>query len=213
MTFPSASVVLNGDSGTTLARAIVGLATGSLVTGVIETTGGQQLAGNVAWMSQEDLLLPWLTLIENVMLGARLRGESGNEERARELISRVGLEGSETQLPMTLSGGMRQRAALARTLMEDTEVVVLDEPFSAVDAITRFELQALAHSLLSERVVLLITHDPLEAVRLGAQIYVLTGRPATVGEPLRIATRAPRPPASDEVRQGVEIVLEALGRS
>jgi putative hydroxymethylpyrimidine transport system ATP-binding protein len=217
MTLPAGGFTcLLGRSGvgkTTLARAIVGLATGSLVTGIIETTTGGNIAGDVAWMSQEDLLLPWLTLIENVMLGAKLRGEPTDDARARELIRRVGLDGSEDQLPLTLSGGMRQRAALARTLMEDTQVVVLDEPFSAVDAITRFELQELAHALLRERVVLLITHDPLEAVRLGEQIYVLTGRPATVGDPLQVCTQAPRAPGSNEVRQGVEFVLEELGRS
>jgi putative hydroxymethylpyrimidine transport system ATP-binding protein len=93
---------------------------------------------------------------------------------------RVGLERQTEQLPATLSGGQRQRAALARTLMEDRPVVLMDEPFSALDAITRARLQALAATLLAGRTVLLVTHDPLEALRLGHRIQVMTGQPARI---------------------------------
>ena len=99
-------------------------------------------------------------------------------ERARELLAMVGLAGTERALPATLSGGMRQRVALARTLMEDRPIILMDEPFSSLDAITRYQLQALAADMLSGRTVLLVTHDPLEALRLGHRIHVLSGRPA-----------------------------------
>ena len=88
-------------------------------------------------------------------------------------IRQVGLEGLTTALPQTLSGGQRQRVALARTLSEDTPVVIMDEPFSAVDAITRHSLQDMAHQLLQDKTVFMVTHDPIEAVRLADRIYVL----------------------------------------
>jgi putative hydroxymethylpyrimidine transport system ATP-binding protein len=89
---------------------------------------------------------------------------------------------------------MRQRVALARTLMEDRAVVLMDEPFSAVDALTRARLQTLAASLLAGRTVILVTHDPMEALRLGHGIHVLSGRPATLDDPLR----PPGPPPRDQ---------------
>ncbi len=97
----------------------------------------------VAWMGQNDLLLPWLTLMENVVLGARLRDKvtPALRERALTLIENAGLSGFEQALPATLSGGMRQRAALLRTLMEARPVLLMDEPFSALDALTRVRLQ------------------------------------------------------------------------
>jgi putative hydroxymethylpyrimidine transport system ATP-binding protein len=132
-------------------------------------------------MAQQDLLLPWLSARDNVLIGRRLRGERvgpAARGRAEELLVRVGLRSAVTARPAALSGGMRQRVALARTLMEDRPVVLMDEPFAGLDAITRYELQALAAELLAERTVLLVTHDPLEALRLGHRLLVLAGRPA-----------------------------------
>jgi putative hydroxymethylpyrimidine transport system ATP-binding protein len=143
-------------------------------------TDGRPLAGRLAWMSQCDDLLPWLPVIDNVTLGARLRGEPPDHAQALELLAHVGLVPQKDQPPATLSGGQRQRAALARTLMEDRPVVLMDEPFSALDAITRARLQVLAAELLAGRTVLLVTHDPLEALRLGHRIQVMTGHPAGI---------------------------------
>jgi putative hydroxymethylpyrimidine transport system ATP-binding protein len=179
---------LLGPSGvgkTTLLRLIAGLAPGALV--VVDDGG--VLAGRVALMAQQDLLLPWLPVVDNVILGYRLRGTPRAElrrrrEEARQLLARVGLERQAEALPATLSGGMRQRTALARTLMEDRPIVLMDEPFSALDAITRHRLQDLAAELLAGRTVLLVTHNPLEALRLGHRLYVLSGRPATPRGPL-----------------------------
>ena len=101
-----------------------------------------------------------------------------DREAARGLLRAVGLAEAEDKRPAALSGGMRQRAALARTLMEDRPVVLMDEPFSALDAITRLEIQDLAARLLTGHSVLMVTHDPLEALRLGHRILVMSGRPA-----------------------------------
>jgi putative hydroxymethylpyrimidine transport system ATP-binding protein len=135
-------------------------------------------------MGQQDDLLPWLDVAGNVTLGARLRGERPDRAKAETMLARVGLVGQRHQLPATLSGGQRQRAALARTLMEDRPVVLMDEPFSALDAITRARLQALAAQLLAGRTVLLVTHDPLEALRLGHRIQVMAGQPARIEPPI-----------------------------
>ena len=172
---------LLGPSGvgkSSLLRLLAGLAAPEQ--GEVRCSDGKPLAGRLAWMGQRDDLLPWLSTRDNVTLGARLRGEPADRERARDLLARVGLERQADQLPATLSGGQRQRAALARTLMEDRPVVLMDEPFSALDAITRARLQALAATLLAGRTVLLVTHDPLEALRLGHRIGVMTGHPARI---------------------------------
>ncbi len=112
-------------------------------------------------------------------------------------------------LPATLSGGQRQRAALARTLMEGRPVVLMDEPFSAVDAITRARLQELAARLLRGRTVLLVTHDPLEALRLGHRIHVMAGRPALLGAAMEPPEETPRDATDPSLR---ELHLELLAQ-
>jgi putative hydroxymethylpyrimidine transport system ATP-binding protein len=143
-------------------------------------------------MGQTDMLYPWLRVIDNVMLGSRLRRESPDATRAMHLLERVGLAERARALPMELSGGMRQRTALARTLYENRPMVLMDEPFSALDAVTRARIQELAAELLQGRTVLLITHDPMEACRLGHQLVVLAGHPAVLGAPIIVPGRVPR---------------------
>jgi putative hydroxymethylpyrimidine transport system ATP-binding protein len=190
---------LLGPSGvgkTSLLRLIAGLAPDTQGQAVDEA--GRPVARRIAYLAQRDLLLPWLSVLGNVTLGHRLRGEAlggARETRARALLARVGLGSRAEDRPARLSGGERQRVALARTLMEDRPVVLMDEPFSALDAITRFELQALAAELLAGRTVLLVTHDPLEALRLGHRVQVMAGSPARLDAALEPSGAPPRDPA------------------
>ena len=188
----------SGVGKTSLLRVIAGLEPASPGMGISCDDGGP-LPGRAAYMAQQDLLLPWLSLLDNVILGARLRGEkaglSRHRDRARDLLERVGLGARSNDLPAACSGGMRQRAALVRTLLEDRPVVLMDEPFSALDAITRVRLQALAAELLDGRTVMLVTHDPLEALRLGHRIFVMADRPARLDEAIVPPGETPRDPA------------------
>ncbi len=168
---PQKWTCLLGASGvgkSTVLRLFAGLADG------VTFDGDINVPDRVALMAQRDLLLPWLSVFDNVMVGARLRGESPDRDRAAERLAQVGLSDHADKLPAALSGGQRQRVALARTLMEDRDVVLLDEPFSALDALTRAQMQDLTAELLTDRTVLLVTHDPAEAARLGHTITIMT---------------------------------------
>lgn len=171
------------------------------------------LSGQVAWMAQQDLLLPWLSLQENILLGARLRGEVPDLARGQTLLTRLGLADRATALPASLSGGMRQRAALARTLMEDRPLVLMDEPFSALDAITRAAMQELASDMLARRTVLLVTHDPAEACRLADRIFILSGQPASLQQVAVLPPAAPRDPLSASVLPVLRSVQAALQKA
>ncbi len=177
----------SGVGKTSLLRHLAGLLPGTV------------RAGPVAYMAQRDLLLPWLSVLDNVLLGHRLRRDAtarrDAEPRARSLLAEVGLGDRLDALPQTLSGGMRQRAALARTLCEDRQIVLMDEPFGHLDAVTRFDLQDLSARLLQGRTVVLVTHDPLEALRLGHEVRVLSGAPLRAGPPIMPAGSVPRDPA------------------
>lgn len=164
---------------------------------------GTAPAGPVAYMAQRDLLLPWLSVLDNVLLGHRLRRDEtarrAAEARARSLLAEVGLGDRLDALPQTLSGGMRQRVALARTLCEDRQIVLMDEPFGHLDAVTRFDLQDLAARLLEGRTVVMVTHDPLEALRMGHEIRVLSGNPLAPGPLIAPVGAVPRDPADPEL--------------
>jgi putative hydroxymethylpyrimidine transport system ATP-binding protein len=197
---PGQFVVLLGTSGvgkSSLLKIVAGLAKPQ--SGRVTTTQGTALAGHIAYMGQTDLLYPWASVLANVTIGARLRGEVADAARAQHLLERVGLAERAGALPGELSGGMRQRAAIARTLYERRPIVLMDEPFSALDTFTRARIQDLAAELLAGRTVLMITHDPLEACRLGHQLVVMSGTPATLAPAITLGGAIPRPPDDPEV--------------
>lgn len=182
---PGEIVCLVGKSGcgkTTILHALAGLTLpleGQVLLHGKDVTG---TPGHVSYMLQKDLLLPHLSILDNVCLPLTIKGMGKEAARAEALplFERFGLSGTELQWPSQLSGGMRQRAAFMRTYLMGNDVVLLDEPFSALDAITRNELRSwyctMSHELGLASVV--ITHDVDEAVLMADRIYVLTGSPA-----------------------------------
>lgn len=180
----------SGAGKTSLLRIIAGLAVPT--SGQVYASDGQPVAKRLAWMGQKDLLYPWLSVRDNVALGARLRGERVDRARVTTLLRQVGLEQCADDRPASLSGGMRQRAALARTLYEDRPVVLMDEPFSALDTITRTRIQTLAAELLAERTVVLITHDPMEACRLSHRLLVLSPSAGGIDDSHHLSGLPPR---------------------
>ena len=187
-------IILIGPKGvgkSTVLRLIAGLQTGATFDGEITASDGAPVAERVAYMAQDDLLLPWASIERNIALGARLRAEKVDQNRLNRLLDRVGLSSHVGKKPSELSGGQRQRVALARTLMEDKSIILLDEPFSALDAKTRANMQDLAVELLDGRTVLLVTHDPAEAARLGHAIIVMSERGLVHSDPPDCAI--PRP--------------------
>ena len=129
-----------------------------------------------SWMAQNDLLLPWASVIENVTLGQKLRREKIDIKKAKNLVEQVGLINDTKKLPSMLSGGMKQRVALARTLMENKDIILMDEPFSALDSITRSVIQKLTWKLLKNKTVIMVTHDPLEALLLSNNLYFISNK-------------------------------------
>jgi len=176
-----------------------------VLTGVLPSDKGQicwkgtnvdHLGDLAAYMHQKDLLLPWFSLLENSLLPAKTGGEDLQKARlrAKELFFRLGLAGYESHLPHEVSGGMRQRCALVRTLMFKRDLILLDEPLSALDAITRKSLQTLLLLLQSEfnRTLLMITHDVDEALLLADDLYLLSTKPMRVVEKIELHGDKPR---------------------
>ena len=148
---------------------------------------GRELAGqpqNVGYMLQKDLLLPWRTALGNVMLGLEIRGVAASEahDRSRAMLDQLGLHGFADHYPSTLSGGMRQRVALARTLVNEPAVLLFDEPFASLDFQNKLLIEGDTAKLVREggRSLLLITHDIEEAVSLADRVIVLSKRPTRV---------------------------------
>ena len=166
-------------------------------------------------MPQRDLLLPWLTALDNAGLALRARGVSRTQARAAAApwLERFGLAGFEGARPAELSGGMRQRVSFLRTLLAGKPVLALDEPFAALDAITRAEMQGwLAQVLTSEpRTVVLVTHDVEEAVMLADRVAVMSPRPGRVLAEIDVDAPRPRRRTDPSIVALRERALEALG--
>ena len=210
---PDRTVVgLVGPSGcgkSTLLELICGLLEpGAGTVAVGGAAGAAERLGQCAFMPQRDLLLPWYSALDNAALALRNRGRGRAAARAEagELFERFGLAGFERARPGELSGGMRQRVAFLRTLVAGKPVLALDEPFAALDAITRAEMQGwLAAALRSEpRTAVLVTHDVEEALYLSDRVAVLSARPARIVAEL--PSPAPRAPDRDAAVTAPEFV-------
>lgn len=184
----------------------------NIVAGLLEPSQGQVFlagqnitgqSGHVSYMLQKDLLLPFKTVLDNVALPQVIKGKGINEARAmaRPLFKAFGLEGTQDHYPKMLSGGMRQRAALLRTYLFEKELALLDEPFSALDAITKENIHQWYLDIMQKinLTTLFITHDIEEAILLSDRIYILKGRPAGLSASISIGLPRPRDPLSEEV--------------
>src|SRR5580692_497793 len=177
----------------------------NIIAGLLEPSGGRVLIdgvdatgtiGRVGYMLQKDLLLPWRTVLDNTILGMEIQHVPlrAARERALPLLHRYGLAGFEYLYPNALSGGMRQRAALLRTLLFDTDVILLDEPFGALDAQTKLRMQEWLLGLWSDfgKTVVFVTHDIEEAIYLSDEVHVMATRPGRIVESITVPIARPR---------------------
>lgn len=190
---------LLGESGcgkTSLLRQIAGFHDDVSSSEFVVTDEGEEqhlidLSSQVAYMAQQDLLMPWMNVLDNVLLSDDLSRplfqkktstQYEKREQALLLLAKLGMAEAAYHKPNQLSGGMRQRAALARTLIQDKPIVLMDEPFAALDALNRYKLQDLAAQMLTNKIVVLVTHDAQEALRLGEQILLFPNAEKSVNE-------------------------------
>jgi NitT/TauT family transport system ATP-binding protein len=196
---PGEFVTIVGASGSgksTLFNLCVGLLEPDEGSILIDGDRPRSRLGKLGYMPQHDLLLPWRSVIDNVLVPLDIKGVPRKEARdqALEMLGRFGLKGFERDYPTALSGGMRQRAALLRTWLTGCDTLLLDEPFGALDALTRKELQDWLLRVWQEfgRTVVFITHDVEEAVYLGDRVVVLSARPGMVKRELTVDLPRPR---------------------
>ncbi len=208
---------VSGAGKTTLFNVLSGLLVPD--SGTVELDGADITgkAGKISYMLQKDLLLPFKTILDNVSLPLRIKGlkKSSARETASRYFEEFGLDGTQKKYPHQLSGGMRQRAALLRTYLFSDRVALLDEPFSALDTITKgsmheWYLEVMEQIRLS---TLFITHDIDEAILLSDRIYIMTGKPGRITQEIRIKESRPRSKAftvSNEFMEYKKQILDIL---
>jgi ABC-type nitrate/sulfonate/bicarbonate transport system ATPase subunit len=208
----------SGSGKSTLFNLIVGLLEPDAGEIYLDGQAARERLGRVGYMPQRDLLLPWRRVLDNAILAQEVRGVPREQARARarEMLPLFGLEAFADAYPSALSGGLRQRAALLRTLLTDREVLLLDEPFGALDALTRRELQDWLLEVWARfrQTIIFITHDVEEALYLGDRVAVLSARPARVARVMEVALPRPRRQrmtAGPEFGRQAAELLEALG--
>jgi NitT/TauT family transport system ATP-binding protein len=197
----------------------------NLIVGLLHVSSGCILFRNrpidginpeIGYVTQKDNLLPWRILRQNVEIALEIRGinKSERRDRAKELIERVGLKGFEDHYPHELSGGMRQRANIIRTLIYDPDLILMDEPFGPLDAQTRIVLQEQLLSLwaATKKTIVFITHDLVEAIALADRVVVMTSRPGKVKRIAKVAIPRPRNVYQIHESQGFRDTHETLWR-
>jgi len=202
-------VVLVGPSGcgkTTLLNILSGY--------IKPASGSVHINGIIRTVYQQDGLFPWLTVVENIGMSLRdVKDNSHREKEIKELIELIHLEGFENHYPHQLSGGMRQRVELARVLAGNSDILLMDEPFSALDYQTRLRMRYELVRLLAkrQRTVVFVTHDIEEAAQLADRVLVLSNRPAHISKELFIEAPRPRNPTDDAVIEAAKTILAELG--
>ena len=199
----------SGSGKSTLFRLITGLeqeTTGSIL---VNGQNQENRLGKVGYMPQQDLLLPWRTIIDNASLPLELKGlkKSQAVEQARELLEEFGLKGVEQHYPSDLSGGMKQRVSFLRTVLSGSNLLLLDEPFSALDAITRLSMQEWLLSQWQKRkhTILFITHDVNEALFLSHRIFIVADKPIKRLEEVRVPLGRPRSQSDLNTKELLEL--------
>lgn len=186
----------SGSGKSTLLQIIAGLLQPNTGTVLLEGKPQRHRLGSTAYMPQLDALLPWRTILDNIVLGAEIRGggRAKTKRRALELLPLFGLEGFAHSFPVQLSGGMRQRAALLRTFLSGQDILLLDEPFGALDALTRRDLQRWLLEVWAHfrYTILFVTHDVQEALFLSDRVLVLSKRPGKIIHEVPVPLSRPR---------------------
>jgi ABC-type nitrate/sulfonate/bicarbonate transport system ATPase subunit len=206
---PGEVVVLVGPSGCGKTTIL------NLLSGHIEPVSGTiQRQGIIRTVYQQDGLFPWLTVLENISIGLRsITDATQREKELHELLELIHLEGFEHHYPHQLSGGMKQRVELARVLAGESDILLMDEPFSALDYQTRLRMRREFVRLLKERprTVVFVTHDIEEAAQLADRVLVLSNRPATISRELHINAPRPRGLTDNAVIEAMTAILKELG--
>ena len=206
-------VSILGESGvgkSTLISIIAGIGNFGHITGIVNNDF------KVAWMGQEDLLYPWLNVLDNILLPITLKNKKPTTDeinKAKRLLNKVGIKNKLNQYPNQLSGGQKQRVALVRTLMIDADLILMDEPFSALDAMTKRDCQNLFYEMFTDKTVVMVTHDVMESTRLSDEVFVMIGEAPYLKKGVSLKQPAPRNFNSDESIQASKKLWQMLEKS
>ncbi len=200
----------SGSGKSTILRTLANLTIDKAFTRKLDIKFSNVNINKISWITQNPIILPWLNILDNVILGYKLRRQKVSKEKALLFLEKVGLKSFSHKFPHILSGGMTQKLILARTLMEDSDLILMDEPFSSLDAITREEIQILSFRLFQKKTVIMVTHDVLESIVLSEKLYLLSDRVFT---PILLPKRKPIRKISSQILSSREKILRKMENS